>query len=396
MSSKGTMTPIHTNPSRRSSPKAAPPAAPSRPKPAPNTPTVPASSSSYASHGLVERPYAPVLPPSTTSHERETVEALVGLASANQLSPTTANLTSSFSAINVAIPHGLPNSSQPTSSQYDYSSNIPSPGIHSDEYLSDTAEDTRNTDASSTRPRRRRRSNSVGVESPRDHRKPYDGHVLKEDTVMGDAPSPWNYPQAPQQDPRHVPHPLLPKSMALSGRVNKSKHHPHSQRPQLPPPHYLLLPRAQPALVTRSQQPIARHSKQTNKPQILKTESPRMYATDVDGYKVLRGAVSVELAKAAADILDHGMEAVEKGDTHKSFGLSLQAYRVRDEFTQNVSARLYYHPSLGLSWRFLHSGSNFQVFKPTCLWSFLCPMDQILLLHLRSTYLDWFCSLKIV
>ena len=348
MSSKGMMTPsIHTNPSRRSSPKSVPPAAPSRPKAAPNTPTVPASTSETASQGLVERPYAPVLPPSTSSHDRETVEALIGLASSNQLSPTTANLTSSFSAINVAIPNGLPNPSKRTASQYDYSSNIPSPGIHSDEYPSDAAEDTGITDASSTRPRRRRRSNSFGVESPRDHRKPYDGHVLKEDTVMDNATSPWNYPQTPQQGSHHVPHPLLPKSMAPSGRVNKSKHHPRPQQLQLPPPHCLL--QAQPALVTRSQQPIVRHSKQTNKPQMPKTESPRMYATDVDGYKVLRGAVSVELAQAAADILDHGLKIFEEGPTHKSFCLPVQAYRVRDEFIKKVSALLCHHPSLGLS-----------------------------------------------
>ena len=368
MSSKGMMTPsIHANPSRRSSPKSVPPAAPSRPKAAPNTPTVPAS------QGLVERPYAPVLPPSTS---------LVGLASSNQLSPTTANLTSSFSAINVAIPHGLPNPSKRTASQYDYSSNIPSPGIHLEDYPSDAAEDTRNTDASSTRPRRRRRSNSFGVESPRDHRKPYDGHVLKEDTVMDNATSPWNYPQTPQQGSRHVPHPLLPKSMAPSGRVNKSKHHPHSQRLQLPPPHCLL--QAQPALVTRSQQPTVRHSKQTNKPQMPKTESPRMYATDVDGYKILRGAVSVELAQAAADILDHGLKIFEEGPTHKSFCLSVQAYRVRDEFIKKVGARLCHHSSLGLSKRFLHSGSSLQVFKPTSLWSALGATDQIMLLRLNT------------
>ena len=348
MSSKGMMTPgLHPNPSRRSSPKSVPPAAPSRPKPAPNTPTVPASTS--ASQGLVERPYAPVLPPSTTSHDRETVEALVGLASSNHSSPTTAKLTSSFSAINVAIPNGLPDPSKRTASQYEYSSNIPSPGIHSDEYPSDAVEDTRNTDASTTRSRRRRRSNSLGVESPRDRRKPYDGHVLREDTVMDDATSPWNHPQAPQQDPRRVPHLLLPKSMAPSGRVNKSKHHPHSQRMQLPSPRLLLLPQAQPALVTRPQQPTVRQSKQTNKPQMPKTESPRMYATDVDGYKVLRRAVPVELAQAAANIIDCGMEPATIGHTHKSFPLSVQAYGVRDEFIKRVSARSCHHSSIRLS-----------------------------------------------
>ena len=80
-----------------------------------------------------------------------------------------------------------------------------------------------------------------------------------------------------------------------------------------------------------------------------KTESPRMYATDADGYKVLRGAVSVELAQAAADILDHGLKIFEEGPTHKSFCLPVQAYRVRDEFIKKVSALLCHHPSLGLS-----------------------------------------------
>lgn len=353
MSSKGTMTPIHTNPSPRSSPKPFPPATPSRLKTAPNTPKVPASTSS--AHGLVERPYAPVLPPSTSSYDRETVDALVGLASAKQLSPTTANLTSSFSAINVATPNGLPNSYMRTSSEHDYSSNVPSRVIYSNECPPDTAQETRSTDASSTRLRRRRRSNSVGVESPRDHTKPYDGHVLKEDTVMGNAsqhplaPSPWNYPQALQQDPRHVPHPLLPNSMAHSRRENKSKQHSHSQRQQLPSPHHLLPPRAQQALVCRSQQPIVRYSKQTNGPQMPRNESPHTYSTDLDGYKVLRGAISVELAHAAANILDHGMEKVQTEPTHRVFGLSLQAYEVRDEFMRNVSARSFSHSSLGLS-----------------------------------------------
>ena len=347
MSSKRMMTPIHTNPSPRSSPISSPPAAPSRPRTAPNTPKVPASTSS--SHGLVERPYAPVLPPLTSSHERETVEALVGLASARRPSPTTANLTSSFSAINVAIPNGLPNSHTRTSSEYDYSSNIPSRVTHSNEYSPDTTQDTGSTDASSTRPRRRRRSNSDGVESPRDHSKPYDGHVLKEDTDASQhplTPAPWNYSQAPQRDPPHVPHPLLPKSMAISRRENKSKHHSHSQRQQLPPPHHLLPPRAQQALVYRSQQPIVRYSKQTNRPQMLRTESHHTYSTDMDGYKVLRGAIPVELVQAAANILDHGMEKVQTQPTHRVFGLSLQAYEVRDEFMRNVSTCLYL-PSLG-------------------------------------------------
>ena len=80
-----------------------------------------------------------------------------------------------------------------------------------------------------------------------------------------------------------------------------------------------------------------------------KTESPRMYATDVDGYKVLRGAVPVELAQAAADIIGRGMPVVQEAPTYKSFPLSLQAYRVRDEFMDKVSARSCHCPSLELS-----------------------------------------------
>ena len=333
MSSKGTMTPsIHTNTSRRSSPKAVPPAAPSRPKTAPNTPKVPASTSSSIT--LVERPYAPTLPPSTSSPDQDTAEVLLGLASTKQLSPTTANLTSSFSAINVAIPNGLPNSDTQTPSEYDYSSNIPSRVMHSHEHSPDTTQDTKSTDASSTKPRRRRRSNSDGVESPRDHTKPYDGHILKKDTVVGDAshrslaPSQRNSSQTPQQDPHHALHPLLPKSTASSRRENKSQQHSHSQRPQLPPPDYLLLPRA---LIRQPQQ------------------SPQTYRTDEDGYKVVRRAVPFEIAQAAANILDHGMEKVQIGPTHQVFGLFLQAYEVRDAFMRNVSAYLCHQPSLGLS-----------------------------------------------
>ena len=78
-------------------------------------------------------------------------------------------------------------------------------------------------------------------------------------------------------------------------------------------------------------------------------ESPRTYSTDADGFMVLLGAVSIERAQAAANILDHGMEKVQIQPTHKEFGLTEQAYEVRDEFVRNVSARLCYHPFLGLS-----------------------------------------------
>lgn len=368
MSSKRKMTPIHTDPSPRSSPLSSPPAAPSRPGTAPNLPA-----STASSRGLVERPYAPVLPPSTNSQEQETVEALVGL---RQLSPTSANLTTSFSAINVAIPNGLPNSYTRTS--YDYSSNISSPVTQSNEYSPDTTEDTRSADASSTRSRRRRRSNSVGVESPRDHTKPYDGHVLKEDTVMGDASesppahSPLNKPQAPQRDSHPAPQPSLPTSMAVARRENKSKQHSHSQRQQLPPPHLLLPPGAQLALVYQPQQPIARYSKQSNRPQMPIAEPLGTYSTDMDGYKVLRGAVSIESVQAAANILDHGMEKVRILPTHKVFGLSVQAFGVRDEFIRNVSAYLLYPPSVGSHCRSCIQFLNSYTVKPTILEPCLC------------------------
>lgn len=356
MSSKGTMTPSNpTDPSRRSSPKAVPPAAPSRPKTAPNTPNAPASTSS--SIPFVKRPYAPVLPPSTSSPDRDTAEHLVELRGQSDQSPTTANLSSSFSAFGV---NGLPNSDTRTSSEYDYSSNIPSRVIHSNEYSPDITQDTKGTDASSTRSRRRRRSNSLGVESPREHSKPYDGHVLKEDTVVGDAsqppitPSLWNYPQAHQQEPHHVPHPLPPKSIAPSRRENKSKQHSHPQRRQLPPLYLPILPQSQQAHVRQPQHDIIPYSRPTNRPQTPRTELQYIYPTDVDGYKVHRRAVPIELAQAAANILDHGMEKVQIGPTHQVFGLSLQAYEVRDEFMRNVSAHLCHQPSLGLSWRFLY------------------------------------------
>ena len=79
------------------------------------------------------------------------------------------------------------------------------------------------------------------------------------------------------------------------------------------------------------------------------TESPRMYATDVDGYKVLRGAVPVDLAQAAANIIDRGLPVVKEEPTYRAFTLSLQAYRVRDAFMDKVSTHLCYCPSLELS-----------------------------------------------
>ncbi len=289
------------------------------------------------------------------------MEALIGLASTSQPSPTTADLTSSFSAIDVATIHNGPQYSyMRTSSEYDHSRNISSRAIHSNEYLPDTVppEDTKSINGSSSRARRRRRSNSLGVESPRGHSKPYGGHILKADTVMGDttepprASSPRNYSQSPRQDAHYVPRRLLPTSMMPSPPEIKSKQQSHPQRQHLPPPHQSLSPRSQQALAGWAQQPTIHYSKQTNKPRMPSTRPPRTYSADVHGFKLLRGAIPVEFAQAAANILDQGMEEVEITPTYKVFGLSLQAYRVRDEFMRTVSAHLSNPPPLELS---LHS-----------------------------------------
>ena len=376
MSLKVVMTPIHTNPSPRPRPQSVPPAAPSRPdgdspiiRATPKTADVPASSSSI--QGRVERPYAPVLPPTTYSHERETVEALVGLASTNQLSPTTAALASSFSAINVATTHnGHHDSYMRASSELDPSCSTSSRAIHSNEYSPNTAqpvglpEDIRSNDGSSSRARRRRRSNSVGVESPRGHRKPYDGHILEEDTVKSRtaqpprASSPQNYPHVPQQDAHYVPH------------QSKSKQHSQRERQHLLPQHQLLSP--------RSQQPTVHYSKQTKQPRIPSTQPPRTYSADVHGFTLLRDVIPNEFTQAAVDILDHGMEVLQTDPTFKVFGLSVQAYKVRDEFLQNVRVHLCYPPSLKISLRFLGSVFNFCAVKPTALWSFLCQTGSCL------------------
>ena len=384
MSLEVMMTPIHTSPSPSPSPQPVP-AAVSSPiiKTTPNTPKVPAPSSPV--QGLVERPYAPILPPATHSHERETVEALVGLASTGQLSPTTADLTSSFSAINVATLHnGPPNSYMRTSSEHNHSRNMSSRAIHSNEYIPDTAQpvgrsqDIRSTNGSSSKARRRRRSNSLGVESPRGHSKPYDGHILEEDTVVGDAAqpprasSPQNYPQASQQDAHHGPRRLLPRTLVPSSRESKSKQQSHPQRQHLPPPPQSQSPRSQQALACPAQQPTVHYSKRTNKPQIPSTRPPRTYSADVHGFKLLRGAIPFQFAQAAANILDQGMEEVETTTTYKVFGLSLQAYRVRDEFMQNVSAYLSNPPSLEFSLQFRNPIFNFHAVNATALLCLRC------------------------
>ena len=374
MSSNVVMTPIHTNPSPRSRPQSVPPATPSRPdgdsptiRATFKTADVPASSSSI--EGRVERPYAPVLPPATYSHERETVEALVGLASTNQLSPTTAALASSFSAINVATTHnGHHDSYMRASSELDPSCNTSSRAIHSNEYSPNTAQpdglprDIRNNDGSSSRARRRRRSNSAGIESPRGHRKPYDGHILEEDTVTSGTAqsprtsSPWNYPQVPQQDAHYVPHESESRQRSQRGR----KHLLQQRRS--------LSPRSQQVLPRRSQPVTVHYSKQTTQPRIPSTQPPRTYSADVHGFTLLRDVIPVEFTQAAVNILDHGMEVLQTDPTFKVFGLSLQAYKVRDEFLQNVRDHSCYPPSLEISLRFAGSVFNFCAFKPTALW----------------------------
>ena len=395
MSSKVVMTPIHTNPNPRPRPQSVPPAAvPSRHSPiiraTLKTADVPASAS------FVERPYAPVLPPATDSHERETVEALIGLASTSQLSPTTAALASSFSAINVATTcNGHHDSYMRTTSEHDHSCNISCQATHSNEYSPNATQpvglpkDRRSNDGSSSRARRRRRSNSLGIESPRGHRKPYDGHILEEDTVMDDtaqpsrASSPRNYSQIPQQDVHYVPHQI------------ESKQHSQRQRKRLPPQQQSLSPRSQQALACRSQQPTVHYAKQTNKPRIPSTQPPRTYSADVHGFTLLRDTIPIEFAQAAANILDHGMEELETQPTHKAFGLSLQAYRVRDEFMRKVSFHLSYPPSLELSLRCLEAVFNSYGVKPTTRGHFSAKLGPVLLLRLKSPYLDVLCPLTL-
>lgn len=384
------MTPTQTNPSPRSRPQPVPPAAPSADPPVISA--IRKTADAPASASLVERPYAPVLPPATHSHEREGVEALVGLASTSQRSPTTASLTSSFSAVNVATTHnGHHDSYMRTSTKHDHSCNISCLGtICSNGYSPNTAqplgvpEDIGSNDGSSSRARRRRRSNSPGIESPRGHRKPYDGHVLKEDTVMGGtgqprrASSPGNSPQVPQQDAHPVPHQI------------ESKKHSRRERQHLHPQYQPLSPRPQQALPQtlpyRSQQPTVHYAKQTNVPQMPNTQLPRTYTVDVHGFTVLRNTVPTEVAQAAASILDGGMKEVGIDATYKVFGLFPQALRVKDEFMGNefmgnVSVHLSYLPSLGSSLLFFESDFNSYAVKSTAV---VTSLPQLVLSYFYS------------
>ena len=397
MSSKVVMTPIHTNPSPRPRPQSVPPAAaPSRPditRAAPKTAEVPASTSSI--QGLVERPYAPVLPPVTSSHERETVEALVGLASTSQLSPTTA-LASSFSAVNVAItPNGPHDSYMRISSEHDQSCNISCRAIHSNEHSPDTAQpvglskDIRSKDGSSSRVRRRPRSDSLAMESPRGPRKPYNGHVLEEDTIMGDTAQPprassrGTYPQVPQQDAHYVPHRI------------ESKQHSQRQRKHLHPQHQSLSPRSQQALACRSQQPTVRYAKHMNKSQMPSAQPPRTYAADVHGFTLLRQAVPIKSAEAAADIIDHGMKEYDTKPTFKLFGVSVQAYTVRDEFVRNVSVNYVIPLLLRSRCGFSSQFSIPMRSSPVLGGHFSAKPDLVLPLRLKSPYFDVLCSLTL-
>ena len=326
---------MHTSPSPRSRPQSA---ASSRDPPVskgdllketPKTTDVPPSTS--------ERPYAPVLPPATDSNERETVEALVGLASTSRQSPATTALTTSFSAINVAKHNGHHDSHMGASSEHDHACNISCQATRSYDYPANIAhpaglpKDIRSKDGSSARARRRRRSNSAGIESPRGHRKPYDGHILEVDTVMGDTAqsprtsSPQNYLQVPQKDAHSVPQKI------------ESKQHRHSQRQRkhLPPQDQSVSPQSQLVLLSRSQQPIVHYAKQTNELRMPDIPPPRTYTADVDGLIVLRQTVSAECVQAAANILDHGLTAIKTDPTFKVFPLPVEAFRVRDEFMRN-------------------------------------------------------------
>ena len=330
------MTPMHTSPSPHSRPQSA---ASSRDalkgdltKATPKTADVPASASDR------ERPYAPVLPPVTDSHERETVEALVGLASTSRQSPATTALTTSFSAINVAPKHnGHHESHIGTSSEHDHACNISCQAIRSYEYPPNTAhpvgprKDKRSKDGSSSRARRRRPSSSPGIESPRGHRKPYDGHVMEIDTVMDDtaqpprASSPRGHPQVSRRGAHPVPQKI----------ESKQHHHSQRQRKHLPPQDQLVSPRSQQALPSRSQQPIVHYAQQTNELRMPDIPPPRTYTADVDGLIVLRQTVSAECVHAAANILDHGLTAIKTDPTFKVFPLPVEAFRVRDEFMRN-------------------------------------------------------------
>ena len=358
------MTPIHTNPSPRSSPQSVPPAPPSRPDcDYPKKADVLAS----ASASLVERPYAPVLPPATSPHERETVEALVGLASTSQQSPTTAAVTS-FSAINVATTsNGTHDGSMRTSSEHANSSNKSFRAIHLNQYSPNTAQPVglpkiiKSNDGSSSRARRRRRSNSPGIVSPRGHRKPYDGHILKKDTVVGEtaqpprASSPRNYPQVPQQDSHSVPHQI------------ESKPHSQRQRQHWPPQYKSLSPRPQQALPRHSQQPTIHYANQTIEPRMANIQPPRTYSAEVHGFTLLRGTIPIETAQKASDVLNRGMTTARKEDTFKVFGMFCEANTVRDEFLRNVSVHLSYLPSLEVMLRFFESSFAFYAVKSTAV-----------------------------
>ena len=368
------MTPRHTSPNPRSRPESA---ASSRDSPVSHLKATPKTADVLAPASDGERPYAPVLPPATDSHERETVEALVGLASTSRQSPATTALTTSFSAINVAPKHnGHHDSHLGKSSEHDHSCNISCQATRSYDYPANIAnpaglpKDIRSKDGSSSRARRRRRSNSAGVESPRGHRKPYDGHILVKDTVMGDtaqpppASSPQNNLQIFQKDAHSVPQKI----------ESKQHHHSQRQRKHLPPQDQTVSPRTHQALLSRSQQPTIHYAQQTIEPRMPNIPPARTYTADVHGLIVLRQAVSAECVQAAANILDHGLRTINTDPTFKVFDLPVEAFRVRDEFMEKVSVHYFNIPSLEISLWFFESHFSSYAVNPTVLSSFLCQI----------------------
>ena len=53
-----------------------------------------------------------------------------------------------------------------------------------------------------------------------------------------------------------------------------------------------------------------------------------------DGYKILRNAVPLSLAREVSGVIDNGLPKNNVGDTHMTFVTPIQAYVLRDEFVK--------------------------------------------------------------
>ena len=290
----------------------------------------------------IEHPYAPTQPPVTHSHPQETVDGLVGLGRSQRISP----LTASFSAINVTTPADGPigpkNSYVRTSSEHSLSQDQSFRSQGSSESSPVTLQPIRlaprslDTNGSTSNVRGRQHPDLETAEPSQGHFKVRHSDHVMPDTPQSPRESAHRYQPYPTQGSVH--HAPTSATRSPHGRVLKRKLEP--QRVHLPEPHQPQAPRGRRIMAS---EPYRAHA-DTPRQSIDHQSGPKIMcradtsSTVADGFKVLRGAIPNRLAIAAAEVLDQGMEQVRAAPTHKSFGLSLQAYQIRDEFMRHVSS----------------------------------------------------------